>query len=103
MTQHLTSFIDEMRSLADAAETLLASPGTDDAHTYVEAVSLAARAKDLAGLRAEHMAYTAHQAPVKVSIPRLAKATRVSVNTLRSRLPRIGGSAKTDAEPFNAF
>lgn len=99
---HLASFVTEMHSLTAAAETLIEDPGQDDAHAYVEAISLAARARKVSVLRAEAMAYAAHQSPASVSIPRLARALQMSVNTLRSRLPRV---AKTpdEADTFHAF
>lgn len=106
MNAHLAAFITDMRALADSAETLLSRPGPDVPHDYLEAVTLAAKASQQAGVRAEHMAYTAHGAGEEahtVSIPRLARAMRMSVNTLRTRLPGIGKGSQPDAETFDAF
>ena len=98
---HLSQFIAEMRAVTDAAETLLNSPGPDAPHAHLEAVRLTAQARDIAGTACEHIAYTANQEPNRVSIPRLASMMRVSINTLRARLPQIAQGV--EREPFTEF
>lgn len=103
MNQHLTALAEELRQFADAVEVLRDNPPGEDRHGYVEAVSLASRAASAAYVRANHLAYVARSEPAQVSIPRLAAALGVSVNTLRTRLPRIGKGSKPDAENFREF
>lgn len=101
ITNHLSQFIADIRSMADAAETLLNNPGPDPAHAALEAVRLTAQARDLSVTACEHIAYTAHQEPNRVSIPRLADMMSVSINTLRRRLPKVAQGV--DREPFTEF
>lgn len=99
-TEHLGALVRDLRSTADAIDFLLANPGDDRAHFYLEGIRLAAATIHSATVRRDSLAATARTSRERVSLPRISRVAGVSVNTLRARLPSVSPNQAVDFDEF---
>ena len=80
---------------------LTSSPSGSYADDNLHLLNLIRTARDACTMRAENIAFAANREPDSLTLPPLAEALGVSVNTLRTRMPTIKqGHTNNVASPF---
>lgn len=98
----LETFIESLDQTKGSLNHLIANPGSPS-RLHLEALNLLRVLIDQGSITSHVIAGAANEEPLRLSIPRLAEAMGISVNTLRSRLPSISqGVEKVTDDPFDS-
>lgn len=98
ITDHLAALADQLAQCAATMTALTEHPGDDKPHYYVEAVRLAALARDKATQYGDLIVFAAAAQPAAVPLARLARAHGRAVNTVRASLPAAREARALEAE-----